>query len=141
MEEMQPTKAESCTAWRPLFFLLWTFTHCCTMAPCYQISSKYFGREEAFPLCHICSAISEQIGTRLCQFPISSYINQTVLKTSKLSHLAFELNLVHLSFCMLPCLLRMEEKKVHHLKEKDTSNAPKEKVTWGHRVTLEQSSA
>lgn len=113
------------------------------MAPCYQISRKCFGREGDFPLCHICSGISEQIGTCLCQFPISSYINQTVLKTSKPSNLAFQLSIVQLSFCTLSCLLGVEEE------ESSPSQGKKEcirgkgdmRTQMPTTVTLKQSSA
>lgn len=45
---------------------------------------------------------------------------------------------------MLYWLLRMEEEKIHCLREEDTNRAPEVKVTGGHkaeRVTLELSSA
>lgn len=115
------------------------------MAPCYQISSKYFGREEDFPLCHICSGISEQIGPCLCQFPINSYINQTVWKTSKLSHLAFQFNFVHLSFCTLSCLLGVEQEENSPPQGKRYKQCTREKgdtrTQMPTRVTLGQSSA
>lgn len=103
------------------------------MAPCYQISSKYSGREKAFPLCHICSGISEQIGTCLCQFPISSYINQEVLKTSKLSHLGISDYICSPFLLYIALLVRDGEEESQHLREKETSNALEEKVTWGHK--------
>lgn len=75
---------------------------------------------------------------------MGTYINQTVFKASKLSHLAFEFNFILLPFCTLYWLLRMEEEKIHCLREEDTNRAPEVKVTGGHkaeRVTLELSSA
>lgn len=77
--EQQPAKAEpalpGCLSW---FHFPWTLTHCCTVAPRYRISSKYFGREGSFPLGHIymCHGISGQIASCLCQFPASAYIKQ-----------------------------------------------------------------
>lgn len=115
------------------------------MTPCYQVSGKYFGREEDFPLCHICSGISEQIGSCLCQFPISSYINQTVLKTSKLSDLAFQLNFIQLSFCTLSCLLGVEEEESSPHQGKRYKECTRGKgdmrTQMPTTVTLEQSSA
>lgn len=71
--------------------------------------------------------------TCLCQFPMRTYINQTVFKTSELSHLAFEF--IHLAFCMLYQLLRMEEEKNLPSRGggKETSSAPEEEVTQGHK--------
>lgn len=66
-------------------FFIWTFTCCPTVAPHYQVSNKYFGREEAFPLGHIymCCGISEQIASCLCQFPATAHTR--IFKTSQFS--------------------------------------------------------
>lgn len=120
--ELQPAKAEpalpepalpGCLSW---LHFPWTLTHCCTVAPRYRISSKYFGREGSFPLGHIymCHGISGQIASCLCQFPASAY--KTVFKNPKFSHFAFEFNFIHLSFCTLYWLLWIEAEKMHHVR-------------------------
>lgn len=71
------------------------------MAPCYQISGKYFGREEAFPLSHLLWYLRADSAMFV---PVSNkYLHKTTQFLDPLNFPVWHLNLTLLTFPSVRC--------------------------------------